>query len=238
MTGASPSGVIWGLTGRLAPSFRSDEVDSKTCFSRPSRRVTDKAHHGLLVNRNDHDRVRLLVFGFSQLLTLRTRRANAPAARVRRLILFHKLGLIARPPLRNSNQKSGCIGEIRARCGLIISSFPGKLVLTPYWRGRQHSVALSRVGVSPERAPPNPLPAGLTVNEGSFTQTKRLFSETSLCDFRSRIMKASAKPMPGRLQLCGIRKAPRAPFFLIVAAVSGIRFLLQGTPRRGGRRTT
>ena len=31
--------------------------------------------------------------------------------------------------------------------------------------------------------------------------------------------------MPGRLQLCDIRKAPRAPFFLIVAAVSCIRFL-------------
>ena len=36
---------------------------------------------------------------------------------------------------------------------------------------------------------------------------------------------ASKRPMPGRLQLCDIRKAPRAPFFLIVAAVSGIRFL-------------
>jgi porin len=34
--------------------------------------------------------------------------------------------------------------------------------------------------------------------------------------------------MPGRLQLCDIRKAPRAPFFLIVAAVSGIRFLYAG----------
>jgi porin len=31
--------------------------------------------------------------------------------------------------------------------------------------------------------------------------------------------------MPGRLQLCDIRKARRAPFFLIVAAGSGIRFL-------------
>src|SRR5436190_5092494 len=49
-----PLGVIWELTGRVAPSFRSDEVDSKMCFSRQSRRVTDKAHHGLLVNRNDH----------------------------------------------------------------------------------------------------------------------------------------------------------------------------------------
>ena len=43
-----------GVTGRVAPSFRNDEVDSKTCFSRRSRRVTDKAHHSLLVNRNDH----------------------------------------------------------------------------------------------------------------------------------------------------------------------------------------
>src|SRR5439155_12678438 len=53
-TGASPLGVIWELTGRVAPSFRSDEVNSKTYFSRQSRRVTDKAHHGLLMNRNDH----------------------------------------------------------------------------------------------------------------------------------------------------------------------------------------
>ena len=30
------------------------KVDSKMCFLRQSRRVTDKAHHGLLVNRNDH----------------------------------------------------------------------------------------------------------------------------------------------------------------------------------------
>ena len=48
------SGFIWELTRRLAPSFRSDEVDSKMCFSCQSRRVTDKAHDGLLVNRNDH----------------------------------------------------------------------------------------------------------------------------------------------------------------------------------------
>jgi porin len=34
--------------------------------------------------------------------------------------------------------------------------------------------------------------------------------------------------MPGRLQLCDIRKAPRPPFFLIVAAVSGIQFLYAG----------
>jgi porin len=34
--------------------------------------------------------------------------------------------------------------------------------------------------------------------------------------------------MPGRLQVCDIRKAPRAPFFLIVAAVSGIQFLYAG----------
>jgi porin len=34
--------------------------------------------------------------------------------------------------------------------------------------------------------------------------------------------------MPGRLQLCDIREAPRAPFFLIVAAVSGIQFLYAG----------
>src|SRR4029077_9366112 len=39
---------------------------------------------------------------------------------------------------------------------------------------------------------------------------------------------ASKRPMPGRLQLCDIRKAPRAPFFLVVAAVSGIPFLCTG----------
>ena len=32
----------------------------------------------------------------------------------------------------------------------------------------------------------------------------------------------------GRLQLCDIRKAPGAPFFLVVAAVSGIPFLCAG----------
>ena len=47
-------GVTWELTRRVAPSLRSDEVDSKMCFPRQSRRVTDKAHHGLLLNRNDH----------------------------------------------------------------------------------------------------------------------------------------------------------------------------------------
>jgi porin len=34
--------------------------------------------------------------------------------------------------------------------------------------------------------------------------------------------------MPVRLQLCDIRKAPRAPFFLVVAAVSGIPLLCTG----------
>ena len=42
--------------GRAASSeFSEDEsrYHRKTCFSRPSRRVTDKAHHGLFVNWND-----------------------------------------------------------------------------------------------------------------------------------------------------------------------------------------
>jgi hypothetical protein len=36
---------------------------------------------------------------------------------------------------------------------------------------------------------------------------------------------ASKRPMPGRLQLCAIQKAPRAPFLLVVAVVSAIPFL-------------
>lgn len=35
----------------------------------------------------------------------------------------------------------------------------------------------------------------------------------------------SKRPMPGRLQSCDIRKAPLAPLFLVVAAVSSLPFL-------------
>ena len=36
---------------------------------------------------------------------------------------------------------------------------------------------------------------------------------------------ASKRHRPGRLQSCDIRKAPPAPFFLVVAAVSGLPFV-------------
>jgi len=56
--------------------------------------------------------------------------------------------------LRNSNQQSGCIGEIRAICGLMIFPFPPKIVLTPVREARKIGPAPSRLGVSSKRAPP------------------------------------------------------------------------------------
>src|SRR5439155_18653021 len=82
--------------------------------------------------------------------------------------------------LPNSNQQSGCIGEIRAICSLMFFRFRQKIVLTPSGGGLQDRAAPSCLGVS-RRAPPDPLSAGQPASE-SFARTTKTSSMKNLSE--------------------------------------------------------
>jgi hypothetical protein len=65
----------------------------------------------------------------------------------------------------------------------------GKILLTTSGQFSQYRTAPSRLGVSPERAPPDPLSAGETRERTVRSHNQETFSETSLRDFRRRKMK-------------------------------------------------